>query len=332
LGSVTHGAGTLALTFDTELIWGSFDTFSPTEFAREFPDIRRAIAASLRLLERYEVPATWAVLGHLYLGECRRDATGRAHADMVHPVQSWFDREWFAADPCTDRATDPLWYGDDIVDAIRAAGPRQEIGCHSFSHALFDDPALTAEAVRSDLEACLAQAARHGITLRSFVFPRNREGFHALLREYGFRAFRGADPTWHSNVPGAAGRLAHLADQAISIPPPVSVPFEQLPGLWNIPGSMLLLHRSGLRRLVPLEARVRKARRGLRRAIRERGVFHLWTHPFNLANDHEGMLKTLEAILRDAVRLRDAGRLRIESMGEIADRMAMASGVAEPSP
>jgi peptidoglycan/xylan/chitin deacetylase (PgdA/CDA1 family) len=319
--SAVSGAGSFAVTFDTELIWGSFDSLSPAEFERQFPDIRRAIAATLRLLEQYEVPATWAVLGHLYLRECRRDASGRAHPELVHPGQSWFDREWLSSDPCTDRDTDPLWYGDDIVDALRAAGPEQEIGCHSFSHALFDDPALTVEAVRSDLEACLALAARHGITPRSFVFPRNREGHHALLREYGFRAFRGADPTWHAEIPGPAGRVAHLVDQAISVPPPVSIPHEKLPGLWNIPGSMLLMHRSGLRRVVPMRARVRKARRGLRRAIRDGGVFHLWTHPFNLASDHEGMLAALDAILLDAVRLRDAGRLRIESMGQIADRM-----------
>ena len=49
------GSGSFAVTFDTELIWGSFDSLSPAEFERQFPDIRRAIAATLRLLEQYEV-------------------------------------------------------------------------------------------------------------------------------------------------------------------------------------------------------------------------------------------------------------------------------------
>ena len=59
-----------------------------------------------------------------------------------------------------------------------------------------------------------------------------------------------------------------------------------------------------------------------RRAIREGRVFHLWTHPFNLASDREPMLETLDAILRDAVRLRDDGLLRIESMSAVAERMS----------
>jgi peptidoglycan/xylan/chitin deacetylase (PgdA/CDA1 family) len=324
--------GTFALTFDTELIWGSFDSLTPAEFQRLFPDVRGTIDATLALLGRYEVPATWAIVGHLYLDACRRDASGRAHPELVHPGQAWFGRDWYAADPCTDRAHDPLWYGDDVVAAIQAAGSLQEIGCHSFAHALFDDPELTEEAVRSDLGACLDLARRWGITLRSFVFPRNREGHHALLAEHGFRAFRGADPTWHAAIPGPAGRLAHLADQAAGLGPPVSMPTEKLPGLWNIPGSMLFMHRTGVRRFISRSARIRKARAGLDRAARHGGVFHLWTHPFNIASDRSNLLATLETILQHAVRLRDADRLRFDSMGGIAERMSATPGSLGPDP
>lgn len=330
LDPAPEAPGSFVVSFDTELIWGSFDHTSPAEFERQYPDIRRTIDEVLALLARYEVPATWAVLGHLYLGACARDAAGLAHPELVHPRQSWYPGDWYAADPCTDRERDPLWYGDDIVDAIQAAAPLHEIGCHSFGHALYDDPALTPEAVRSDLQACLALARERGIRPRSFVFPRNREGHHQLLREAGFVAFRGADPTWHARLPGAAGRVGHLIDQAIAIPPPVSVPTERLPGLWDIPGSMILLHRAGIRRYVPYDSRVRKARAGLRHAARRGGVFHLWMHPFNLASDRVGMLAALEAIVQSAVRHRDAGRVRIETMGALADRLAAApSGSAE---
>ena len=71
--------GSLVLTFDTELIWGSFDHATPAEFARRYPEIRETIRATIRLLERHEIRATWAVLGHLYLRQCRRDDSGLAH-------------------------------------------------------------------------------------------------------------------------------------------------------------------------------------------------------------------------------------------------------------
>jgi hypothetical protein len=121
------------------------------------------------------------------------------------------------------------------------------------------------------------------------------------------------------------GRAAHLVDHAAGLPPPVSQPTETLPGLWNIPGSALLVHRTGLRRIVSMEARLRKARAGLRRAVETGGVFHLWTHPFNLASDPDYLLTLLDTVLREAVRERDRGMLSVAPMAAIAEGMASAS-------
>jgi peptidoglycan/xylan/chitin deacetylase (PgdA/CDA1 family) len=318
------GKPTFALTFDTELVWGSFDRASPEVFARQYPDVRGTINAVLQLLDKFEVTATWAVVGHLFLPECQRGGSGLAHEELgVRPRQRWRPGDWYAADPCTDRHRDPLWYGDDVVDALQGARTPQEIGCHSFSHALYGDPAMTREAVDADLEACIALANARGIELRSFVFPRNCEGHLEALRAHGFRAYRGVDPTWHAGIKGLPGRAAHLIDQVAAFPPPVSSPEEKLPGLWNIPGSALLIHRTGPRRVVPIQSRIRKARAGLRRAAEDGGVFHLWTHPFNLASDRRGMVAALEVILREAVEARDRGELLIEPMAAIAERMSL---------
>ncbi len=323
--------GTFALTFDTELIWGSFDSTSPAAFQERYPDIRGTIDRALRLLEGYGMAATWAVVGHLYLRSCGRDAAGVAHPELVRPGQRWRPGDWYAADPCTDREHDPLWYGDDILDALQGARVAQEIGCHSFAHVLFDDPDLTRAAVNADLDACLALAASRGIELRSFVFPRNLEGHHEALRAHGFTAFRGADPVWHARLPGPAGRVGHLVDQALGMRPPVSTPSERLPGVWNIPGSALLMHRTGVRRFVPLASRVRKARLGMEAAAATGRVFHLWTHPFNLAGDPDSMLGTLDGILRLAADARDRGELVVDTMSGIAARATADAAAAAPA-
>jgi len=70
---------------------------------------------------------------------------------------------------------------------------------------------------------------------------------------------------------------------------------------------------------VTRRARVAKAVRGLRRAASTGRVFHLWTHPFNVAADRRALLEDLDVILSEASRLRAAGGLRIETMGEVAD-------------
>jgi peptidoglycan/xylan/chitin deacetylase (PgdA/CDA1 family) len=319
----------LLLSFDKELVWGSFDIMSTEEFAARNPDPRGIVRQLLAVLDERAVPATWAVVGHLFLRSCDRDPDGRAHADLIRPRYSWYEGDWFSQDPCTDRGRDPLWYGDDIVEMIMSTRTAQEIASHSFSHLVYGDPGCSREAAVADVRSCVELAKKLGIPLRSFVFPRNAEGHHDVLRDAGFIAYRGEGPTWFNRLPSSARRAGHLIDQAAALPPPVFTPEQRHGGLWNLPGSMLLLPRNGVRRLIPLAARVRKARAGLRRAVREQGVFHLWFHPFNLATDPPGLLGAFTTILDEAVGMRNRGELDIRTMGDFAAEL---NGATHPPP
>ena len=316
---------TFLFTLDAELVWGSFDQLSVRDWDAAYPRVRDAIRGILTILERYEIAATWAVVGHLFLGSCQRAADGRAHPEIVRPLHAWHPRDWLADDPCSDRTSAPLWYGDDIIELLLRARVAQEIGSHSFSHMIYGDPGCSAAAVRSDLKACVEAARRWGISLQSFVFPRNVEGHHHLLQEFGFRSFRGTDPTWFRGLGRRSRRAAGFFDQAAALPPPVVTPSEQLPGLWNIPGSMHLMHHGGVRRLVPFAAQVAKGKAGLRRAAERGGVFHLWSHPFNFAVERTSMLRVIEEILAEAARLRKAGTLEIRTMGSLVGELASGS-------
>jgi len=315
---------TFLLTFDLELVWGSFDHMSASQFEAVYPDVRGVIRDVLGLLETHGISATWAIVGHLFLSDCERGADGRAHPDLPRPAYSWRDEDWFADDPCTDRHRDPLWYGDDLVELLIGASVPQEIASHSFAHALYETPGCDSSVAAADLDACITLARQRGITLRSFVFPRNREGHHAVIRDHGFVAYRGVDPTWYRRIHGPLRRVAHVADEALGTTPPVTLPAETLPGLWNIPGSMMLYPRKGSRRFIPMATRRRRARSGLQRAVREGKVFHLWCHPFNLVHDRSAMLSLLDRLLAEAARLRTAGALDITTMGALAVSMQAA--------
>ena len=330
VASATADRPTFVLSLDTELIWGSFHRMSAAQFERGYPDVRGTIRAILSLLERYEMSATWAVVGHLFLERCERGTSGLAHADMIHPRQGWWSADWYEMDPCSDRSRDHLWYGPDILDMIQGAKVAQEIGSHSFGHPHFGDPEMSREAAASDLDACITAARDRGIKLRSFVFPNNSEGHHELLQERGFRAYRGRGPAELrvQRLPPPLQRPVRLAAQIVGARPLVGRPVESLPGLWDIPASMVLLTRTGLRKLSTHHARLRRVRAGISAARRTGSVFHLWTHPWNLADEPEFHLTLLRDILEDVARDRDAGRLRVETMGEMADRLSEGSGAA----
>lgn len=313
-----HGVFTLSLDF--ELIWGTLDLFGPGGFARSC-EIERSVVVErlLELLTEFEIPATWCVLGHLFLERCEPE-NGRPHPEIVRPSHSWFPRDWFSYDTGGDEASRPTFYGRSLVERIRACRVPQEIGCHSFSHVIFGDAGCSRETAESEITACVRLAREMGLELVSFAFPRNRVGHLDVLRRHGFKVFRGPGPAWYEkdDWPSAAGRLAHLWDVLRAAAPPAVIPERTPEGLINIPGSMIYMPAHGLRRFIPVSRRVQRARKGLESAVFLKRVFHLWFHPTNLSDDSESMFAGLRQILEQVARHRDRGRIAPLSMREAA--------------
>ena len=311
--------GTFTLSIDTELAWGSVHNNSFGSRRSHYQQTRQAVNQLLALQTRYEIQATWAVVGHLFLSGCSVEG-GVKHPEITRPAYRWFLSDWFDADPCGSAETDPCWYGPDIVDQIRNCNVSQEIGCHSFSHMIVGDPGCSRECFDSEIRACVDQARKWDIELRSFVFPRNSLGHLDVLAEHGFTCFRGKAPDWYASLPGPGRRLGRALDELLPVAPPVTTPKGE--GiLWNIPASYFYPHRDGWGRAIPLSWSVNKVKLGLEKAIGQRSLFHLWFHPFNLASDLSGLLKGLEIIFEQVYKLREAGGLDNLTMGDLAESL-----------
>jgi hypothetical protein len=120
-----------------------------------------------------------------------------------------------------------------------------------------------------------------------------------VLPQNGFTSYRGIAPSWTWRAPGAYGkRLARLAHHFLPVPAPV-VEATAENGIVNIPASYSYLHRTGWARYVPISVRVRKPILAMRKAARSAGIFHLWTHPFNIASDPENLLGGIERVFKE---------------------------------
>ncbi len=239
------------------------------------------------------------------------------HPEIARPSCETEKEGRFSYDPCSTEEADPLFYGRTLVEKILACRVWQEIGCHSFSHVIFSDAGCTRAVAESELQACLHAAGQLGIHMQSFAFPRNRVGHLSVVRSYGFTCYRGPEPYWYQHTiwPRKVKRLGHLVDVLTARRPPTVLPEQTRCGLWNIPGSMLFTPSYGIRKHLPVALRVRRARKGLDAAVRDKRIFHLWFHPTDLAGNLDPMLGGLREVLEYAARLRSRNELDIVPMG-----------------
>jgi hypothetical protein len=94
--------GVFCISIDFELLWGRRDMPNLDYFEKRIPEERKVINRILKLFEKYDIPATWAMVGKIY------------------------------------EIGDPNYSGIDIIKKIEKVKD-QEIGSHSYTHAVFTE-------------------------------------------------------------------------------------------------------------------------------------------------------------------------------------------------
>ncbi len=310
------------ISLDFELHWGVRDHTPPeAPYRSALLNAREAVEETLSRFASRGIACTWATVGFLFAGDRQR------------LLASWPEMRPAYDDPRLDpyaepvgegEADDPIHYAASLVELIRQT-PRQELATHTHSHFYCGEPGATPEAFAADLRA--AQEAS-GETMRSIVFPRNQSGdaFLAILRDAGIDVYRGNPPgsLWRAED-GATGRqltrrLARFADSYVPLRSDI-VRWDEIPradGLADVRASQFLRPYSPrLAALRPLH--LRRIKRGMTTAARQRQVYHLWWHPHNFGSYPEHSLRTLDTLLDHYEALRDRHGFASLTMAEVAD-------------
>ena len=299
---------TFIISLDVELIWGYVlhsEDKAVSLMKKDDKKVRGCIDILLNLFEKHNIPATWAVVGHLFLDHCECE-DGIPHKDMPR-----FKENWYSVDPCTDIQRDLLYYGKDIVEKILSNQIEHEIGYHSFSHVVFSE--CSREVAEAEIKIGNKLAKEFGITLKSFVFPENKIGYVDVLKESGFKIYRGEngrrryDPSQNILVRKFNGGMNKL------IAPPVEPEWD---GIWKIPSSMYFCDPQIKFSLLP------RAKIGLYRAIRSKKVFHIWLHPHSLLL-YPSLKDDLDKFLGTVAKKRDEGegKIVVMTMGELVEAL-----------
>lgn len=303
--------GAVVVSVDAELGWGHHDLDAPPSDRIE--SARAGWSRLVDLFDRFEVPATWAVVGHLLLDDCDGE-----HAD--HPAPAG----WFARERGEWRSRPDLRFARGLVDDLVGAAVDHDIGCHSFSHVEFGAPETTRELARAEVRASVVAARERGIRMRSFVFPRNSIGHRDVLADSSFTCYRGVSPI---EPRGRLRPFRKLSRAALGHSFLIEPRIDEY-GLVDVPASLYLFGfessaRSAVEPLVG-DPIVRQARQGIDQAARGDGVFHVYLHPNDITEERDA--RRVETVLSAIDERRRESSLAVETMREAADRVLAARG------
>ena len=102
--TVTLDRGVAVISIDTELAWGEAHRRGGDPAGHDYRAERQVIDQMLAMFAHYEISATWAVVGHLFLDRCE-SSNGRAHPEIVRTDYPWLNGDWYDIDPTSNPPT-----------------------------------------------------------------------------------------------------------------------------------------------------------------------------------------------------------------------------------
>ncbi|MDW8425640.1 MAG: polysaccharide deacetylase family protein [Meiothermus sp.] len=314
--------GILTISLDLELYWGVRDKLSLEQYRVNLLGERQAVPALLELFSRYEIHATWAVVGFLFF-ESKSQLLENLPRRKPHYTHASLSPYLVLDQIGHDEHDDPYHYAPSLVRRIMAT-PHQELASHTFSHYYPLERGQTLEDFREDLEAALRVAQAYGSRPTTLVFPRNQTHpeYLKVCRELGFRVYRGNEEIWFYEAQSderltLLHRASRFLDTYFNIAGTHAYPLPKpQDGLINVPSSRFLRpYNQRLWFLEPL--RRRRIVRSLKYAAETDQVYHLWWHPHNFGVNLEQNLAFLESVLKTFDKFRHQYRMQSLNMAEV---------------
>lgn len=283
---------TFVLSADFELGWAFRFAKSNLDPVKKAELSRKNFPYLLKIFEEYNIPITWATVGHLFLRSCKTGDHDWMQRIPYFENKNWLYNkgDWFDCDPYTSWNKAKAWYAPDLIENILNSSVNHEIGCHSFSHIDLTYKNCPPKVAEDELKACVEVAKDWGIKLESFVFPGGTYGNFEILKKSGFKTFRQT--------------LKYELDN----------PFYEKNGLLVIPVSKGL-GNNGLG--WSKEYFLYRFKKYIDKAIKTKMTCQLWFHP---SIDEWFLHNVFPEILKYADQKRSEGKLLIATMKDIANK------------
>jgi len=280
----------LIISLDFELHWGVFDTYGES-YNDNIIGARVAIPKILALFKKYNIHATWAIVGFLF-NEDKNDYA--RYKPILKPLYN--DQKLNSYD-CTigeNEDSDKIHYAHSLIKLIQEC-PNQELASHSYSHYYCQAEGQTIEQFDDDIKSAVSIAKdKFSLDLNSFVFPKNQVNYEYLevLKKYSFSIFRDSHPAKFESV--FFERAFRLINTFFKLSKYSLNTSNEHHGLKAIKGDRFLRPYTFpfLNYLM-----IRRVKNEMTFAAKNNSIYHLWWHPHNFGKNLDKNLNNLVEIL-----------------------------------
>ena len=282
--------GKVIFSFDFEIGWGDITNgvWQRRQQQGVFKKLRTVLPEMLKMMDSYEIPAEWATVGAMVEQPGERDFSHLTDAQLK------------IVRDALEAGASESFDGTDLFEMVLSAKQEHSIACHSYTHIPFNFSGVDRGVVSGELERFERLMKKYGVSSDFLVFPENKEGYHAEVKDAGYRVVRVQPEAVSRN------RYLYLASVAF-LPPPAAKELVNDVGLIRHYGSMLYFDASSQYRMLMLKRRLSL---GLANAVKNKNCLHIWAHPFNFA-ESDALLRNFDLVLSDIARLRDRGELEV---------------------
>jgi peptidoglycan/xylan/chitin deacetylase (PgdA/CDA1 family) len=321
-------SGKFIISLDFELLWGVRDKRTVNDYGDNIKAVWTVLPKMLELFDKYEVDATFATVGFLFAADLEDlksylpSVQPQYHNSKLSPYHEHLKQEAFIS------GHREYHFARELIELIKKY-PGQELASHTFCHYYCLEKGQSIAEFEADLGAAHRIAADAGVSLQSFVFPRNQfnKQYIQVIKDKGILSYRGNEKAWFykpakGDDEGLVKRAFRLLDTYLNIsghntyrPSDLAAEFP-----FNIPASRFL--RPYSKRLKSLEGlRLRRIKKGMLHAAERKEVFHLWWHPHNFGAQQSENLAFLESILEYYSMLKKTYGFESITMGALAQEL-----------
>ena len=214
--------GNFIISLDYELMWGVRDSRLESEYGEHIMNVPNVIKKTLALSQAYGIDITVATVGFLFQKNAEQllANTPKVIPEYRNDALSPFIG---MCDYLKETKNDTLYFNYPVTKSLLDSN-NIEMASHTYSHFYCLESENNEEAFTADTAIMQKVAGKHGVPIKSIVFPRNQytKEHIAICKKFGITSYRGNPEHWiykpsASNEQGLFKRLLRLLDAYCNI-------------------------------------------------------------------------------------------------------------------